>query len=559
MNIVHAWRVLICFLAVAQLSQSQEVPSHHLIGTYGTRSIHIGSSGWIHLHQAWFSFVPATINPATNVITAPGHAFVNGTQVRFRSSSALPWPLNQTKSYTVCNVSGSDFTIVPTGSYACAGTKRVTFTGIETGILEVGVSQRYQHVYIRKNVRNLPPGVTVEFWCQANLCPTGKAPFADAIYSYQGYDQFFIKLTVSPSTPPGPVTLEFDMRGQNEPTWRTVAVPMRFEQLQPVAMAKPWTSAWAPPAPLPIPQQARWESTMTNLAYKWCPVPGASKKMSFGVESQEWFYDGAAVYYKVADYTGNAAWKGCALNIASQYADWVATAKGFVPGYSAFVDGLERAYKETQDPRFTSALNMMLTNGPMHRSGGQIKETYIREVAYYLRVILANDRINGTQSPLATKYADILIGMFDSLTVSDSFEYHQIFMDGLGMRSLIDYWETTKDPRVPRVVKTALDWIWTNAWIPSQQTLVMNPEVLGPRCDWGCREGDTSLINLTAPAFAWYWSVSGDPLYRNRGDELFAASLKNDISWNGKIFSQNYTWSFDYVKWRKIIPGVNPQ
>ncbi len=44
--------------------------------------------------------------------------------------------------------------------------------------------------------------------------------------------------------------------------------------------------------------------------------------------------------------------------------------------------------------------------------------------------------------------------------------------------------------------------------------------------------------------------MTGDPVYQQRGDELFAHALDEDISWMGKEFSQSYHWSFDYVRYR---------
>ncbi len=45
---------------------------------------------------------------------------------------------------------------------------------------------------------------------------------------------------------------------------------------------------------------------------------------------------------------------------------------------------------------------------------------------------------------------------------------------------------------------------------------------------------------------------TGDPKYREEADSIFADGvIYNDaIHWAGKEFSQNYRWSFDYVKWR---------
>ena len=66
------------------------------------------------------------------------------------------------------------------------------------------------------------------------------------------------------------------------------------------------------------------------------------------------------------------------------------------------------------------------------------------------------------------------------------------------------------------------------------------------------------LNDLVATAYAWYWNLTGIDIYRIEGDLLFQhdtdSSPVDDVTWNGKIFSQTFRWSFDYVRWRS---GVN--
>lgn len=94
-----------------------------------------------------------------------------------------------------------------------------------------------------------------------------------------------------------------------------------------------------------------------------------------------------------------------------------------------------------------------------------------------------------------------------------------------------------------------LDWIWEFGW-RSDGRMVYNPEPLGPRCDNSCQSWGRVWINLVVPAYGWYYSVTGDREYIRRGDELWKWALADDISYSGKIFSQNYRWSFDYLRWR---------
>jgi hypothetical protein len=65
--------------------------------------------------------------------------------------------------------------------------------------------------------------------------------------------------------------------------------------------------------------------------------------------------------------------------------------------------------------------------------------------------------------------------------------------------------------------------------------------------------GPSDDLNLLiAPGFAWLYAKTGNPVYRDRGDQIWTVGV-NDATVNGlnsKQFNQNYLWSFDYVKRR---------
>jgi hypothetical protein len=75
----------------------------------------------------------------------------------------------------------------------------------------------------------------------------------------------------------------------------------------------------------------------------------------------------------------------------------------------------------------------------------------------------------------------------------------------------------------------------------------------------------TNLNNLVSVAYAWYWLQTGDPSVRDRGDDLFEHAFDAPYSiWTGKQFSQEFEFSFDYVRFRKgvngstVLPENNP-
>lgn len=297
-----------------------------------------------------------------------------------------------------------------------------------------------------------------------------------------------------------------------------------------------------------VPNLAKWESTMKTLGQRWCPA--TSTVYSFGDETQVWYYDGARVYYQIADYTGDRSWETCALRIARQYRDYVIAQKGALPGWRVFTRGLRMAYERTGDATYRQAVILLAKNSMMGPSGGSVTEDGIRETAYIANAYMDAEKLGEPRNPLLSRSISYLLGDFDRLFVTRQYTINQLFFDGLASEALINYYDLTRDARIPPAVKTMLDWAWDNAWNKSTHQLMINPEPLGPKCSWGCREYNTDLIHLTVPAFAWYWNVSGDPIYQERGDEMFAHALDSDISYSGKMFSHNYHWSNMYVKWR---------
>jgi hypothetical protein len=141
------------------------------------------------------------------------------------------------------------------------------------------------------------------------------------------------------------------------------------------------------------------------------------------------------------------------------------------------------------------------------------------------------------------------------------------------MEALIDYYEldvaegNVPDARIPLEIKKTLDWYSANQYVPSTHTLYYQVYDLpaDPSLVGGCLFGCTSLNNLIAPAYAWYWSISGNSTYQTEGDDLFnhvfddaggaGQLVGGGWTWSVKEFNQVYKWSFDYVRWRS---GQNP-
>lgn len=524
-------------------------PTHMVVGVYGPRNVTRGSRAIIEVSHGWFNLQTYTPRLTDNRLAVSAQPLANNALRRVFASVAHPYPLSSDRMVIVCDASGSTFRLTYQPQ-ACTNSYRLTLRSTGAGTLMIGNRVPGAHIPIDPVIKDLPSGVSATIICGNRVnCFPGGTRYPGKIYDYNGNgERIFLDLDISPSTPTGSYVLKLQLEPGDEK--KEVEIPLRVNSLAAIPLKAP-TSAPA------IPSISQWENTMLRLAAKWCNLSNPTAKMAFGVDSQVWYYDGAQVYFDIADYTKNSAWNACGLNIAAQYRDYAINGKGKVPGYRVFTAGLSTAFRMTGDPSYLAAVEMLALNG-LYAQGGNVRDDGIRETAYALRAMVDYEKLTGNRSPHMDRTVSILLGMFDQLFVSDTYVYQQTFMNGIGMRALIEYWELTKDSRVPRAVKTGLDWIWANARDPISNWLYTNPDPIGPRCDWGCKgttEAATDLINLTAPAYAWYWSITGSATERARADELFARALDRDISYSGKVFSQNYTWSFQHVRWRSLLSG----
>ena len=404
----------------------------------------------------------------------------------------------------------------------------------------------------------LPAGVTAEFICQkgSGACWSSTAAGLK-LYLWGGKNAFQLRLIAAATATTGDFIAEF--KTHTSAFTEVTKIPFRVAAI-PVIPAIPSSGPDGAKWKSTI---AKWKSTMLSLGAKWCKP---SEVIPFGYEGHVWYYDGGRVYFQVADYTGEKAkWEPCAYWIVNQYRDNVMrrTPPGGIQAWRVFTKGLSMAYRRTGDVSYKAAVVAMSKSSPYAapQKGGILTEDGIRETAYLLEAQVEAERLGEPRNPVMAKTASLLLGHFQILFSDFTYQLHQTFYDGIGVRALIEYHDLTKDPRVLPAVKTMLDWMWFKGWDPVAKKLVYNPEPSGPKRppeSGGCQKYGTELINLIVPAFAWYYRQTGDTAYSNRGDEMWSHALDTDISYSGKIFSQNYQWSFDFLKWRQGMPPKAP-
>lgn len=293
-----------------------------------------------------------------------------------------------------------------------------------------------------------------------------------------------------------------------------------------------------------MPELAKWQQVMLKGAKKYC-VTGTEDYGMFTWELHAWYYDGAKVFFQVADWTGDPLFEKCAWNIARQYATRAIAINGAFAGYRVFTDGLAEAYKRSGDPLYRDAIKALAYGGAYSKSGGMPHEHLIRETAYALVAYNNLERVGEPKHPMADRAVNYLLTHFDAFLTSN-YSLYQSFFIGLASHALIERYEIDHDPRIPVAIKKMADHTIAKTWTGT--ALLINPEPKGPKCDWGCQQPNTDLLNLSAHAFAWYGATFGDEEVRKLARDMFAHSLDTDVLFYGKQFSQNYWLSFKTVK-----------
>ena len=361
-------------------------------------------------------------------------------------------------------------------------------------------------------------------------------------------------------------------------------------------------------------RSAEWWCANNQQTNPWWSLDNADFSghfdSSYGYSSsyfRSFNYDGGRVYQQIADYDYNTPgmpgyqdpthrdhWKRCAQMVLDPFKNaWIATRGSVIIEPDIHPYGLEMYYLRTGDATALQAINFMSGQSPWGVSYALSSLPYsARATGYIMDAALAAEIAGQPRvTAMLPRTADIVLGYLDQMRNLDFtnpntqlFDGHP-FMIGAAMEALIDYYEldqaegNTPDARIPLEIKKTLDWLAANAYVPATHTLVYNfydlprdPSLVG-----GADFSGTELNDLVAPAYAWYWSQTGDAASLASGDDLFnhafdSASfynpngyLGNGWTWSAKEFNQIYKWSFDFVRWRTlpnavstVMPASNP-
>ena len=315
----------------------------------------------------------------------------------------------------------------------------------------------------------------------------------------------------------------------------------------------------------PIPSLFTWQSNMTTYAQKFCNSATITSQGTS--ESNVWYYDGIRVYFQITYYTGDPTWKTCAGYVESVYEPYVLSVNGGVPGYRVFPHGLYQAYiRNDSDVNAETAALDLATHSAYAGSGGGVSfgvQGLQRETAYLIHAYRIAGLLGSPNPVLYARSVNFVLGMIDQMFVSNTDPYLKPFMVGLMMEALIQYYQDPQapvlnDPRVPPAIKTAADGLWNRALMPDPLDPTGKSQTFYYQSSDSPSVPSPDLNLLIAPAYAWLYKMTGNPVYQQEGDALFQDGVNYAcLSCDGKHFSQNYRWSFDYVNWR-LHPNITP-
>jgi len=317
-----------------------------------------------------------------------------------------------------------------------------------------------------------------------------------------------------------------------------------------------------------VPNLAEWESNMISYGRQHCNElqPGGAPE---NYQLEYTYYDAESVYYQIMKYTGDPTWKYCAALAQGLYRDKILLPQnGKIPGYWAFTKGLLLDWQRTKDQVDQRAVDGIVQNAAFHGETPLDWTASIdssREVAYAIMNYLNAEAMG---EPRRQRLADMVnqaLGHIDQWFVLKTAPYMRPFMVAITCKALIQYYDVTQDPRVLPAVKKAIDGTWAQAWLAQLQTFqYTNVDTRSiSSSSMGYNTGGTDpapdLNLLIAPVYAWWYMQSGDTVYRDKADQIFAGGVTKGgpALYYAKQFNQNYWWSFDYLTFRRLAqPGT---
>lgn len=296
--------------------------------------------------------------------------------------------------------------------------------------------------------------------------------------------------------------------------------------------------------------RAIWLENMLSFGRKHC-----NKELIDSLslwEGSVWYYDGLRVYYQISDYTRDKSFERCADYIFDLYGKYVLDNAGKIPAWRVFPQGLAENFLRTGSEEARQAAILLSTDSPFAESSGGEGFELSRETAYLIHAYMTAADLGAPRSGQLEQSVNFALSHLRQWSSGEA-SYVKPFMLALTMEALIRYYESNQASAIPSAVKLAADWLWENAWDRQSrafQYIVCRDSGASDECQGPDARPAADLNLLIAPAFAWLDLRFPDSQYDQKADQIFESGVQAAYLDNGKQFSQNYRWSFDYLKWR---------
>lgn len=345
-------------------------------------------------------------------------------------------------------------------------------------------------------------------------------------------------------------------------------------RIVPAGASATFTTADVTGSDVPPPENlARWEDRMVErgrqLGEKLMGLSDYQVRNPDGATLNEVYYDGARVFYQIADYLDASGselqrWHAYARRARDIYVKGYLEPNNYVAaGYMRFPHGTYMQWLlDESDSTLASLIKLRdkpTFSRPTASHSTWYYHKYSREIAYALH---ANVLAEKAGEPRQTDYVEGLLDRAlthvniwttgNYLDPDPNWHFVQAFMGGLTANALIAVQEHTPDGRIPPAVETLADWLWDNMWVADVDNSgygafkYVNRSVSGV----GGPSPAPDLNMLIAPMYGWLYKETGETRFRDRGDKIFAGGAQLASLHNGKAFNQNYRASFDYLRWR---------
>lgn len=480
----------------------------------------------------------SNINTTTDILTSAGHGLATNNRVWFfvNGADTLPSVVSKWQDYNVIVDTVDTFHLQETTYWTT-----LDFTDAGTGTIYVGTANGNCGTGITVELSVTPPsGVSGGFIEYSSPEIPSAGPLSLGTAACSGW--WGLRYTATTGATTGVFTSTLNVK-QGGATIATTTVDQDVADLTPVSRA-------ASIIPVTLPDLSLWDNFMTYGAGRFCTNKAAPTEVfSFGVESQVWYYDGGWVYRQIADYTGDAEWNNCAVNISNQYRDYIVGAGGGIPKYKAYYNGLKRACVSC-NPTYSSAADSLLSSTAVSTTSFFQGDDYMREQSLYVEGMVAQEKRTGTRNVNFDRILGYLLGFFDIQFGQLNPMVHQPYWNGIEMQALISAYEITGDPRIPYEVKRGLDWLWTNSYNSLYKGFPYSCYSYGPFCPnlANCTDASPTVNLFLAPAYTWMWRYTGDSTYQTRADALFSGAPK-EAYWTASAatdaltFVGGHTWA----------------